>query len=63
MRKLLTTIFMDPQAEQALEEVDSYLLSSDAFFSKEALKKLQSYLDRWNRQAKELENIVAEESK
>jgi hypothetical protein len=53
---------MNKFAQEALDQMDAALASSDVFHSEEALDQLKESLERWQRYAKEIETILAEQA-
>jgi hypothetical protein len=49
---------MNKNAEKACEEVDAMVFSSDALHSEEAIKQFQDYLDRWQREAVKIREML-----
>ena len=48
----------EPWAQEAFNQIDAGLYSSDAFYSIEAIAKIRDYLDRWECRLKEIEREV-----
>ena len=53
----MINIAMRKYIEQACEEIDAAMFSGDAFLEKEERESLTRYINRWQRQMKEFEEL------
>jgi hypothetical protein len=50
---------LEPWAEDACDQIDAGIFSSDAFHSEEAIARLREFMARWERGLKEVEEIIS----
>ena len=49
---------LEPWAEDAINQIDAGIFSSDAFFSRAAVLRLRGYMVRWEYRLKEIETTI-----
>lgn len=46
--------------DEELDTIDAALFSGDYFYDKDKMKELEYYLERWQKQAQQIKEIVKE---